>query len=98
MMQSMKAKPIVKSKDVRSDGTIIEITIWELLTPTPPSTHSYKYRLYFGTRETCRVRYDNERGKGDHKHINSTEIEYAFNTLNQLLDDFENDIANWSEP
>ena len=31
MMQSMKAKPIAKSKDVRSDGTIIEITIWELL-------------------------------------------------------------------
>lgn len=96
-MQHMKAKLLVKSKEIRNDGTTIEVIIWELPEPSPPSTHSYKYRLYFGSKGTCRVRYDNERGKGNHKHINRTEIEYVFSTINQLFDDFENDIANWSE-
>ncbi|WP_366949727.1 DUF6516 family protein [Geobacter sp.] len=26
---------------------------------------------------TCLVRYDNERGKGDHKHLQGTEQPYA---------------------
>jgi len=44
-----------------------------------------------------RVRYDNERGKGDHRHIGEKEEDYVFATIDQLLDDFERDIANWSE-
>jgi hypothetical protein len=96
-MQYMKAKLLAKSKEVRDDGAIVEVTIWELPEPLSPSTHFYKYRLYFGAGGICRVRYDNERGKGDHKHINSTEIDYIFSTIEQLLDDFENDIANWRE-
>jgi hypothetical protein len=96
-MQYMKAKLLAKSKEVRDDGAVVEVTIWELPEPLPPSAHVYKYRLYFGSGGIDRVRYDNERGKGDHKHINSIEIDYIFSTIEQLLDDFENDIANWSE-
>jgi Family of unknown function (DUF6516) len=44
------------------------------------------------------VRYDNERGKGDHRHLGLREEAYVFTTIEQLLDDFERDIANWSEP
>ena len=44
----------------------------------------------------CRVRYDNERSKGDHRHIGENEYAYDFTTVEQLLDDFERDIANWS--
>jgi hypothetical protein len=46
-----------------------------------PSTHSYKYRLYYGAAGACRVRYDNERGKGDHRHLGEREDDYNFTTL-----------------
>jgi hypothetical protein len=45
----------------------------------------------------CRVHYDNERGKGDHRHIGTHEEAYAFTTLETLLTDFEQDVANWRD-
>jgi hypothetical protein len=95
-MQYMKATLLVRTKEVRDDGSIVEIVIWELAEPLPPSSHSYKYRLFFGAGGASRVRYDNERGKGDHRHIGHVEGGYVFTTVEQLLDDFERDIANWS--
>ncbi|MBD2568209.1 hypothetical protein H6G59_09905 [Anabaena lutea FACHB-196] len=96
-MQYMKATLIAKAKEVNDDGSIVEVVIWELPEPTPPSTHKYKYRLFYGQNGKCRIRYDNERGKGDHKHINSHEIDYKFTSIDKLLDDFEKDIETWSE-
>lgn len=95
-MQYMGALPIARAKEVRDDGTIVEIVIWLLEQPLPPCTHPYKYRLYFGRAGTCRVRYDNERGKGDHIHRDGVEYAYAFTTVAQLLDDFQRDVETWS--
>ena len=81
-----------QAKEVRDDGSIIEIVAWELSEPLSPSTHRY---MYYGAEGDSRVRYDNERGKGDHRHIGEGEEDYAFTTIGQLLDDFERDIANW---
>jgi len=64
-MQYMPAVLVAQAKEVRDDGSIIEIVIWELSEPLAPSTHRYKYRLYYGAAGMNRVRYDNERGKGD---------------------------------
>jgi hypothetical protein len=94
-MQYMKAKPIAQAKEVRDDGSIVEISVWALSEPVPPCKHSYKYRLYYGRSGICFVRYDNERGKGDHKHFGSTEHPYNFTTLDALLVDFETDVTNW---
>ena len=59
----------------------------------PGSTHPYKYRLYYGQADgSCLVRYDNERGKGDHRHVGDTEETYSFSTLLKLIEDFEADI------
>ena len=95
-MQYMKATALARSKEVRDDGSIVEVIIWELPEPVPPSTHLFKYRLFYGTRRSGRVQYDNERGKGDHRHINGRESQYAFSTIEQLLEDFERDVATWS--
>lgn len=43
----------------------------------------------------CRVRYDNERGKGDHRHVDGIEQPYRFVSLMRLLDDFERDVEKW---
>ena len=44
-MQYMDAVPLVRAKEVRDDGSIVEIVIWQLPEPLHPSTHTYKYRL-----------------------------------------------------
>lgn len=93
----MKATLIAKSKEIHDDGSSVEVVVWQLSEPVPPCTHPYKYRLYFGSSGVCRVRYDNERGKSDHKHINTDEVAYSFTTIDQLLDDFEQDMTNWRE-
>ena len=93
----MVAVPIARAKEVRDDGSIVEIVIWELPEPLPPSSHRYKYRLYFGMGGSSRIRYDNERGKGDHRHIDSKEFEYSFTSVGQLLEDFKADVERWEE-
>jgi hypothetical protein len=94
----MRAEPIARAKEVRDDGAIVEIVIWRLDQPLYPCTHRFKYRLYFGRQGHCRVRYDNERGKGDHRHIEGIEKRYEFVSLAKLLDDFQNDVETWREP
>lgn len=42
-----------------------------------------------GVRE---VAYDNERGKGDHRHVRDVETAYAFTTVEQLVADFRADV------
>ena len=92
----MAAILIARAKELRDDGSIVEVVVWQLPDPIAPCAHRYKYRLYFGTRGVARVRYDNERGKGDHRHLGSLEERYAFTTLAQLLEDFQRDVENWS--
>jgi hypothetical protein len=43
----------------------------------------------------CVLRYDNEAGKGDHKHVGSIETGYRFTTHTQLLADFWRDVDQW---
>ena len=43
----------------------------------------------------CVLRYDNEAGKGDHRHMGEVETEYAFTGAERLLTDFWNDVDRW---
>jgi len=52
--------------------------------------------LCYGAAGINRVRYDNERGKGDHRHLGNCEEDYVFTTVEQLLADFESDVNEWS--
>ena len=45
---------------------------------------------------TCVVRYDNELTKDDHRHLGSKERTYVFTNPEQLLADFQKDIARWN--
>lgn len=92
----MQATLISKAKEIRDDGSVVEIVVWLIAEPMYPCTHLYKYRLYFGASGQCRVRYDNERGKGDHRHFNDVETPYIFVSIDQLLDDFQHDVETWS--
>jgi len=91
----MDATLIASAKEVRDDGSIVDIVVWELSKPLLPCVHRYKYRLFYGRPGECFVRYDNERGKGDHRHIGKVESRYEFTSLDALLADFEHDVRNW---
>lgn len=91
----MAAALLAHAKEVRDDGSIIEVVIWELPQPLPPSTHRYQYRLFFGAAGVSRVRYDNERGKGDHRHAGDQEYGYTFSSVEQPLADFQSDVERW---
>lgn len=91
----MSTRSIIRRKDRFLDGTIIEIVIWELPEPVPGSAHRFKYRLYFGTPGQRLIGYDNERGKGDHRHRDGREERYAFEGIDELLDDFSRDVTAW---
>lgn len=89
----MGAVLVFRDKKVKW-GLIIEMVVWELDSPLAGSSHRFKYRLFCGSLETgeCLVRYDNERGKGDHMHAHGLEQPYAFTDLEGLFADFEKDV------
>ena len=85
---NMKAKLLLRSKEVLSDGAILEMVIWLLPIPVPGCSHHYKYRLYYGKAGKRLVGYDNERPKGDHCHKDGKELPYHFSNVDKLVDDF----------
>lgn len=86
------AREIIRYRKEKN-GRIIEVVIWHLSESVAGSRHPFKYRLYCGLADgTCIVRYDNERGKGDHRHVGSREESYRFTTLRKLVEDFEADV------
>lgn len=88
----MKARLLLRNKRMYADGAIREMVIWELPAIDPERPHGLKYRLYYGLNGECLVRYDNERGKGDHRHYGNDEENYRFTSAEQLLIDFQRDV------
>lgn len=74
------------------DGAIVEMVIWRVPAPVSPSTHGLKYSLFYGRPGLREVAYDNERGKGDHRHVKGMEMAYRFSSVEQLMADFWSDV------
>ena len=84
----MKAVLITGFKDVTPEGGVIELVVWRVPQPVPPSTHDFKYRATYAVNGVRVVGFDNERGKGDHCHVGGHERTYAFVSVQQLVEDF----------
>jgi hypothetical protein len=67
----------------------IQAVVWELPVPLRGSLHRFKYRIYFGMVGTCLVRFDNEQGKGDHKHVKGIESPYSVQRYSDFLEVFQ---------
>jgi hypothetical protein len=91
----MVAELITRFRDIAEDGTGIEMVVWRVPAPVPPSGHTFKYRLVFLVGGRRVIGYDNERGKGDHVHIGDTERPYAFVDVDGLIDDFIAEVDKW---
>jgi len=92
----MKAVPLVRRRIVISVDAFADVSIWRVSYPVIPSRHPFKYRLAYVVAGECVLRYDNERGHGDHRHIGGSRVSYTFTTPKQLILDFQSDIARWN--
>ena len=68
------------------------MTIWELPQATLERPHGLKYSLFYGRGGERIVGYDNERGKGDHKHLLDVETRFKFISVEKMVADFLADI------
>lgn len=74
------------------DGSIVAMKIWALPEKSLKRPHGLKYSLYFGRDGERIIGYDNETGKGDHRHLRSSETAYRFVSVEQLIADFLADV------
>ena len=96
MIANMRAVRLVDTRVVFSEVAFAELVLWQVPKAVPGSTHEFKYRLAYVVDGVCVVRYDNESGKGDHRHFDDKESAYTFKTPDKLIADFQRDIARWN--
>jgi Family of unknown function (DUF6516) len=88
----MKARLLFHERRLFDDGAIMEMKIWRVPEPVPPSAHGLKYSLFYGYPGRRLVGYGNERTKGDHRHLDDRELPYTFVSVEQLMADFLADV------
>ena len=93
----MEAELLLRERYDLSETEFVEIVVWKVDPPVRASAHAFKYRLAFVSNDACVVRYDNEAGKGDHKHADGHERPYQFVSVRRLLRDFWDDVVSWQE-
>jgi len=87
-----QATLILHRKRRYDDGAILELKLWQVPAAVPGSAHLFKYSLFYGEGGQRLIGYDNEAGKGDHRHRGGREDVYMFTTFGQLLADFLADV------
>jgi hypothetical protein len=91
-VSNMKAELLLKERLALSSRAFVEIVIWKVPKPVSGSRHEYRYRLAYIVNDVCVLRYDNEVGKGDHKHVRDAQAPYKFMDLETLQRDFWADV------
>lgn len=91
----MKAVLLLNERQLIAADRFVELRIWRVATPVKGSTHLFRYALAFIVNGKCVMRYDNEPGKGDHRHMGESEERYDFARAERLLDDFWKDVDQW---
>ena len=94
-MPGVKAELLLRERQGLTETAFVEVVIWRVPRPARASGHDFKYSLALVAEGVCILRYDNEAGKGDHKHIDGREMAYRFIDLITLQADFWNDVEAW---
>ena len=91
----MPAELLLRERHQIADDAFVDLRIWRVPSSVRGSMHDYKYSLAFVVSGVCVLRYDNEAGKGDHRHRGGREEIYRFTTPERLLADFWSDVDQW---
>jgi hypothetical protein len=97
IVSNMKARELFNRRVSVTEQAFAELVLWELAEPISGCAHCYKYRLAFVVDGTCVLRYDNEAGKGDHRHVSGKEVKYRFVSEDKLVADFFEDVRRWRD-
>ena len=84
----MKADLLTRYSKELTESTFVEMVVWHVPNSVNPSQHNFKYSLVMIENGVRVIGFDNERGKGDHCHIDGKELPYSFTGVDQLLEDF----------
>ncbi len=93
----MKAQELLRERISQGNDAFVEIRVYRVPESVPGSSHDLKYSLALIVQGVCVLRYDNEAGKGDHRHVGETETPYSFTTPTALIADFWRDVDLWKE-
>lgn len=88
----MKAQLVFHEKVIEADNSIVEIKIWSIQ-KSRDKPHGFKYSMAYIKGGKRVVGYDNSEGKGDHRHFEEKEKPYTFQGIDQLFEDFYQDIG-----
>jgi hypothetical protein len=91
----MKAEVLLRERHVLAEDAFVDIVVWRIPGSLRGSTHRLKYRLALVMAGKCVLRYDNEAGKGDHRHLGDIETPYLFEDYEKLMSDFWADVEIW---
>ena len=95
IISNMATEALADERHVLAENAFVEIVIWRVPRAVKGSDHRLKYRLALIVDGECVLRYDNEAGKGNHRHAGGVETTYAFKTHERLLADFWADVDEW---
>lgn len=93
----MRAEALAQERYILAEDAFVEIVIWRIPKALKGSSHQFKYRLALVVAGECALRYDNEAGKGDHRHVGDVESTYSFSSHETLLADFWADVEAWRQ-
>ncbi|KYQ98903.1 hypothetical protein AWY96_10420 [Serratia plymuthica] len=94
----MPAILIMKRRIWLDRSSLLSLVVWDVTPSVRGSNHRYQYRLAYVVQDVCVLRYDNEAGKGDHKHLGAAEVPIEFIDINQLVDDFVTEVNQLRRP
>ncbi len=95
---SAAAEALARERYILAEDAFVDIAVWRVPRSVKGSTHRLKYRLALVVAGECVLRYDNETGEGDHRHVGDVETPYSFSSYKQLLADFWTDVDTWRKP
>jgi uncharacterized protein DUF6516 len=95
-MPNKKAELLFHTKERDELGNTVEMKAW-LVAVSEHAPHGLKYSLVYVVNGMRLIGYDNERGKGDHRHYGEWEEPYRFTTMADLVKDFKEDMARYRE-
>ena len=87
-----RATLVTRRRMYFADASFVDMRVWSVAAQVPPSAHDYKYSLVYIVDGERVIGYDNERGKGDHRHHRGVETSYTFRSIQRLLADFLADV------
>ena len=97
MFPNMRVRELFNRRVVVAENVFADLRVWIAPEPVRGSGHRYKYSLALVVNGVCELRYDNEPGKGDHRHWGEPEFPYAFTSPAQLAADFWDDVKRWQD-